>query len=85
MNSPQPQLGAVTQPKTDFVTPQPDAPTNASNAGTPAPGAYANSYFKSEIKGVATTIWLTSYSPWDVNGFFDPNEQVWADVRDGRC
>ena len=31
---------------------------------------------QAEIPGVATTIWLTHYSPYDVYGYFKPNEQL---------
>lgn len=73
---PAPQLGPSKFPLREPVLPQPGAPSYENERGTPAKNAYANSYHMAEIPGVATTIWLTHYSPYDVNGFYWPNEQV---------
>lgn len=44
---------------------------------TPA-GAYANLYHKTEVPGVFTSIWLSSYSPFDIYAFSQYSEQlVW--------
>lgn len=72
------QLGPNTLPPYGAVLPQPGAPPNANTPGSPSPNAYKNLYYKAEIVGVATTIWLTSYSPYDVYGFTTSSEQyVW--------
>eukprot|EP00878_Enallax_costatus_P037415 GHUV01042262.1.p1 GENE.GHUV01042262.1~~GHUV01042262.1.p1 ORF type:complete len:159 (+),score=7.94 GHUV01042262.1:257-733(+) len=72
------QLGPNTYSRPGPVLPQPGAPKDADSSGTPAPGAYKNLYHADVIPGVATTIWLTSYSPYDVNGFTKSSEQyVW--------
>jgi hypothetical protein len=70
-----PHQGPKVLPLVGPVLPQPNAPVDANSPGVPSPNAYKNLYYKAEIPGVATTIWLTSYSPYDVNGFSQSSEQ----------
>lgn len=71
---PIPQLGPLTQPSTDPLTPGPVS-------------GYANGYWMSQVQGVATFIGLTSYSPNDIdaskpdyNGFSVSSAQyIWLE------
>lgn len=76
---PEPQAGPLIAPSPrtyGAVTPQPGAPANANATGTPSRGAYRNLYYSTVVPGVATVIALSSYSPYDVNGFSASSEQL---------
>eukprot|EP00775_Hariotina_reticulata_P003005 gene3005-3286_t len=72
------QQGPLTPPvpvSTGPVLPQPSAPASANSSGSAPPGAYTNLYHKAEVPGVATIIFISSYSPYDVYGFTQNSEQ----------